>query len=232
MGVIVELNIKNRIEYMTSVKQNWLKVDKNTVIDKSNTISWDYGCPLNVQNMWDEIHTKLLSFSDCVPSSKLKTTKRGEVLSRLPWDSSKLVRKRKEKDQAWKAFDERPIMTVFQTALHKENEYSKVEFQEKLKYEQKLVQKLKTNSKPFFKYLRSKNKLKKTVSELENPSGILTKTPLETAETLANFFQSVFKSEEYGPLTKESYESQKFIIGIMEKLVIMPDMVKKNCLQI
>ena len=50
---------------------------------------------------------------------------------------------------------------------------------------------------------------------------------METAEVLAIFFQSVFTQEEYGPLTKECYETKRFLSGVMEKLVISPDSVKK-----
>ena len=153
-------------------------------------IDWSYSAEvLDVANMWDEISHKMLSITDQVPETKIKTNGRGEILKKLPWDSSKIVRKRKEKDQAWKAFDERPDMIVFQSALHKQNEYNNVELVEKLKYEHKLVRNLKMNSKPLFKYLRSKNKLRKTVSELVRPAGDLTETPLETAEVLAIFFR-------------------------------------------
>ena len=62
------------------------------------------------------------------------------------------------------------------------------------------------NTKPFFRYLRSKNKVRKTVNELVDTDGKTSKTPMETAETLLeflkvsrmfNFLRSVLTVEEF-----------------------------------
>ena len=74
-----------------------------------------------------------------------------------------------------------------------------------MKYENKLVKTLKGNCKPFFKYLKSKSQIKKSVDNLDTAEGNRTKTPAEAADTLAGFFQSVFKEESYGPLPKSCY---------------------------
>ena len=137
---------------------------------------------------WGELYQKILSISDLVPEVPIKTSKNGEVLEKLPWDSSKLVRKRKEKDRTWREFDGNPCMNTFHIAMYKQREYQKIEFEEKLKYEKKIVSGLKLNTKPFFRYLRSKNKIRKTVNELVDEDGNKTKTPKETAESLLNFF--------------------------------------------
>ena len=88
--------------------------------------------------MWTELHQKVLSISDKIPETNVKTNRNGEILEKFPWDSSKLVRKRKEKDQTWKAFDDNPNMTTFQTALYKQEQYANVELEAKLTYEKKL----------------------------------------------------------------------------------------------
>ena len=92
--------------------------------------------------------------------------------------------------------------------MYKQREYQKIEFEEKLKYEKKIVSGLKLNTKPFFRYLRSKNKIRKTVNELVDEDGNKTKTPKETAESLLNFFQSVFKGESFGPLPEKCFENK------------------------
>ena len=148
------------------------------------------------------------SFSDCIPTSKLKTTREGEVLKRLPWDCSKLIRSRKSKDQAWQAFEENPTMIFFNNALYVQKNYQKVEIKAKINYENRLVKDLKSKSKPFYNYLKSKNQIKKSVDSLITDSGVATKTPLEASETLAEFFQSVFKPENYGPLPESCYSSR------------------------
>ena len=75
--------------------------------------------------------------------------------------------------------------------------------------------------------MKSKCKLRKTVGNLKDPVGNLTKSPQETANVLADFFQSVFTPEEYGPLTEECYKSRKCINNIMSDLSITPADVKK-----
>ena len=72
-------------------------------------------------------------------------------------------------------------MTNFQIAHHKQGEYSNIEFKEKVKYEKKIISGLKRNTKPFFRYLKSKNKVKKTVKELVDSDGKTGKSPVETA---------------------------------------------------
>ena len=232
-SMLIELNVKHNLEYLSSKKKNWYKVDKVFVETAGNNVDWRFSdSNLSVESMWGEIYDKMQSISDQVPDMILKTNAAGEVLQKLPWDSSKLVRKRKEKDQTWNAFDITPNMVNFNTALQKQEEYQKCEFDAKVKYERKIVSQLKTNSKPFYNYLKSKSKIKRTVSSLKDSTGNLTKSPQETADTLADFFQSVFTEEQYGPLTEDGYISRKHINGIMQELTILPADVSKLLLEL
>ena len=175
ISLSLELNLSVNSNFLTSSRKNWFKVDSHFVDELARDIDWSYSAEvLDVANMWDEISNKMLSITDQVPETKIKTNGRGEILKKLPWDSSKIVRKRKEKDQAWKAFDERPDMIVFQSALHKQNEYNNVELVEKLKYEHKLVRNLKMNSKPFPSLLdltQTAEVLSKKIQLFSSPKG-------------------------------------------------------------
>ena len=75
-----------------------------------------------------------------------------------------------------------------------------------LKYEKKVTKCFKSNCKPLFNYLKSKSVLRKSVERLKKEDGSETQTPSETAEVLADFFQSVFKPEPYGPLPEECFK--------------------------
>ena len=227
-SITIELNVKHKLEYLSSKKKNWYKVDNEFIENAGNTVDWEFSANnLSVESMWQEIYGKMQSISDKVPDMIFKTNKVGEVLQKLPWDSSKLVRKRKEKDRIWNAFDVAPNMASLNTALQKQDDYQKCEYDAKVKYEKKIVGQLKTNSKPFYNYLKSKNKIKRTVCSLKDSDGKLTKSPQETADTLADFFQSVFTEEQYGPLTEDAYSSRKHINGIMHELTILPGDVRK-----
>ena len=232
-SMLIELNFHHNTEYLSSIKKNWFKVDSEFIKTNGDCIDWEYSATnLSVESMWQELYAKMQSIADKVPDRILKTNAAGDVLQKLPWDCSKLVRKRKEKDQTWNAFDVTPSMTNFHTALQKQSEYQKCEFDAKVKYEKKIVNKLKTNSKPFYNYLKSKNKIKRTVSSLKDPTGRLTKSPQETADALADFFHSVFTEEQYGPLTEDAYMSINHIKGDMHDLEILPGDVRKLLLEL
>ena len=233
VGLLVELNVGVNLDFISSKHKNWYKVDTGFVETHAENINWGYSAGSStVESMWEELYNKMLSISDKVPENVIKTNKNGDILERLPWDSSKLVRKRKEKDKTWRAFDCNPDMTTFQIALHKQGEYSKIEFKEKQKYEKKIVSGLKHNTKPFFRYLKSKSKVRKTVNELVDSNGKKSSTPIETARTLLDFFQSVFREETYGPLPEDCYKSKKVLASIMQELIIDSDQVKKLLLKL
>ena len=228
LGLLVELNLTVNLDYMSCNRKNWYKVDEDFVHSHADDINWAYSDTAStVEDMWNELHPKMLSISEKVPETKVKTTKQGNIIEKLPWDSSKLVRKRKDKDQAWKAFEDNPHMSTYQIAHYKQGEYSNLEIKEKVKYEKKIIGNLKRNTKPFFRYLKSKNKVKKTVKELVNTDGSRSKSSEETADILLDFFQSVFKSETFGPLPEKCYESKKVLKKVMDTLTIDSSKVKK-----
>ena len=67
-------------------------------------------------------------------------------------------------------------MENYQNALSKQNEYEKLEVNEKLKYENKIVKNIKYHCK--FKYVKSKTKLNKNVGTVKrnDKTGELTNT--------------------------------------------------------
>ena len=126
----------------------------------SSDIDWMFsGEDLNVEQMWSEMLNKLSLISDKVSSISLKTSKNGEVLQRLPWDCSNLVRKRKCKDAVWKEFDRDPCLANFNVPSYEQRVYENAEIKANMKY-------FKSNCKPLFNYLKSKGTIRKSVSKL------------------------------------------------------------------
>ena len=70
----------------------------------------------------------------------------------------------------------------------------------KYNYEKTLAAKIKTDTKIFWKYVRSKSKTKTTVSKLQMENGALSTNDQETAKTLNDYFTTVFEREPDGPL--------------------------------
>ena len=78
-----------------------------------------------------------------------------------------LQRKRKEKDNAWKHFDDIPTSTNLNLALHKQGEYESKQLQKMIELENKILGNFKTNPKVVYNYLNSKRKIKESVSTLK-----------------------------------------------------------------
>ena len=114
----VQLKFKHDNRYSVSTKKNWSKITKDHIICWCSNINWQYSNEATtVDTMWDELYTKLNSFEYIVPDEHIKFDRNGNTLRKLPWDCSKLVRRRKEKDKAWKVFENTPTISNYHYAL-------------------------------------------------------------------------------------------------------------------
>ena len=162
--------------------------------------------------MWKELHSKLNIVGDVVPIEKNP--------NKMPWVNSALKRCRKKTDKCWAVFDSNPSSKNLNIALSQQGQFDSKSFKCKVNYEKKITQCLKSNSKPFYAYLRNKRALKSCVSSLEQPDGSITKNNFETAEVLADAFASVFVKEPNGPLSQECFNNdQEFVIDDIEMTV-------------
>ena len=126
VGVLVNLKFQNNTEYIQTEKKNWSKISPDQIQLLGSNINWDFSDNLtNTNHLWDELNSKLTSISSHVPVTKIKCTQNGEVLKKEPWDCSALKRKRKEKDLAWKLFEDTPLSQNLNAALHKQGEFEK-----------------------------------------------------------------------------------------------------------
>ena len=64
---------------------------------------------------------------------------------------------------------------------------------------------LRSNPKSFYSYVNSKRKIKQSVVSVKNKQGFLAKTAEESANILAEFFESTFHAEPFGSLPAEAY---------------------------
>ena len=230
LGILVNIKLKNNIEYIQLEKQNWSKMSSEKIQSCGDIINWEYSSEnLSSNEMCEEISSKLGTISEKVPKVSIKTTKNGDLISKSPWDCTQLKRKRKKKDHAWKVFENSPISENLNTALGIQGEYEKMETEKMICHEKKIVSYIKTNPKIFYKYLNSKRKVKESVSALKTNLGKLTNDPKHAANLLANFFSSTFTCETYGPLEEKCFKLPENFIG---DLVITSEMVKKTLLKL
>ena len=230
LGILVNLKCQNNVKFIRTEKKNWSKISGEQIQLLGENINWDYSTNmLNTNSLWEEVKSKLHSITEHVPTSKIKCSKNGDIIKKEPWDCSALKRKRKEKDNAWKLFENIPISQNLNVALHKQGEFEKKLSEKILNHESKIVGAMKTNPQMFYSYLNSKRKIKESVSALKDNLGKLTDSPKGAATLLAKFFSTTFTNEPYGPLTEECYKLTGNIIGDVE---INPEIVKKLLLKL
>ena len=74
-----------------------------------------------------------------------------------------------------------------------------------IKYETKITSNMKNNPKMFFAYVNSKRKVRQSVVSVKHVDGEMSKSPQETADIIASFFETTFIQEPLGPLPQSCY---------------------------
>ncbi|XP_021355124.1 uncharacterized protein LOC110451433 [Mizuhopecten yessoensis] len=93
----------------------------------------------------------------------------------------------------------------------------------KYHYEEDLAAKIKTNPKLFWTHVRSKTKVKSSIGRIQKPNGEFTIDNKDTADTLNNFFASVFVKDQdtpLPPLPRRNFHEPFVDIDIIEDSVI------------
>ena len=115
----------------------------------------------------------------------------------INWLKESIHKEFKNKQAAFKQY----LRTKSNNGLHnyqvKRNKAKDVIRKAKTDYESSIISDLKSNPKWLHKYIRQKQKIKHSIGPLKNPDGSTTLTNEESAEALANFFQSVFVHEDF-----------------------------------
>ena len=74
-----------------------------------------------------------------------------------------------------------------------------------INYERKMAKGMKKNPKAFYRYVNSKRKLRQTVVSVKNKTGHLAKTPGDTANILAEFFESTYLKQDNSTCNTHQY---------------------------
>ena len=203
-------------------KPTWSKISPDELHKFSTeNVDWAYSSDsLKVEEMWEELHGKLQNITAIVPTTTVLSNGRPV---RLPWSTSALKRKYKNKDNAWLKFDGNPTAENFSFAVTEEAKYDAENAKLKVRYEKRITANLKVNSKSFYSYLRNKRQVKTCIRNLDKGDGSRTTSASESAEVLADAFSSVFVREPEGPLPR-GVDAEDYI----DELVITTDDVQRE----
>ena len=116
--------------------------------------------------------------------------------SRNPlWMTGKVLRNVKKKHKLWKKWKESSDDNVKIKYKKQVNKASKVVRLAKRDFERKIAKNIKKDSKTFFKYARSKTRVKSTIGPLIDDNDVLICDDQEMGQMLNAFFASVFTTE-------------------------------------
>ena len=146
------------------------------------------------------------------------------------WMSKRILKCIKKRNRAWTEHKEAPSFHKLRKYREKRNKVNGDIKKSKRNFEEKLSEKIKTEPKAFYAYVRSKSKTKDRVGPLLNNSGALTDDKKEMSDILNDYFSTVFTIENFNKLPKikagdKSYQptvqNEFETIDIMEERYLM-----------
>ena len=169
----------------------------------------------------------LKSEIDCIVEKFVPLKKQGKR-SKKKHLSKEAIRKIKYKQMMWKTYRHNGSEEDY--AIYKEalNQATAEIRNSKRSYEQKLAFNIKHDSKSFYAYVRSKQKVQDKVGPLEDSDGKIITEGFLMAENLNEYFSSVFTREDISalPVPETKFEGRES--DYLGQLIVTPKMVAKK----
>lgn len=208
VGIFSKIKCGELPGYTLSEKKCWTKISLEALVKLGDSQVWKFTGTPSVEKLWNHVSANLQNMEEHVPSTKVKISANGTVNMRSPWDCTALTRKRRIKNTAWQTFNDSPTNDNFQYALCKSNELEESIKAAMIRYENKMTSGIKKTPKAFYRYVNSKRKVKQTAVAVKTATGHLAKSPRETANILADFFESTFQSTPSIPAVHDEHDSR------------------------
>ena len=146
----------------------------------------------SIETNWDLFKNLMLSLLDkYVPKvvKKVNTNK-------PPWWSSRLSKAVRDKQYLYSHFKFTKSPLDYSKYTSQRNHVKYLIRSAKVKHDELMMQRFKSNPKMLYSYVRSKSKVRSRIGQLEKSDGTLTTNDKETAGVLSSFFKSVFTVED------------------------------------
>ena len=202
-SLMIQLSVSTA-EVKKAPRRNFRKTDTETLKNELKNIDWDEELKdKDIDETWTQIKRNIVNAIDKSTPMTNPTGKKGKIWMRP--DTLDTVRLKHKLFRDWHKTNNDKA---------KKSEYNKMNNKARKAcrkankaYEKKVAEESKKNPKIFFNYANSKIKNKSGIADLNKEDGTKTKTDYEKAELLNKFFQSVFVTEDPGPLPDfEGYE--------------------------
>ena len=178
----------------------WSKADYAALCSGISDVDWvETLCSDDVNDNWVMFKDILYNLVNTyVPVRRINVSK--QPGTKASWMTSNTSRAVRAKKNAWRKFRRQPCDSTWASYKHARNHATNMIRQSKKEFEKQLAENIKQDSKSFWKYIRSKSKTKSTVGKVCTPSGAKSSSNHEAAETLNNYFCSVFTNEDTSEL--------------------------------
>ena len=131
-----------------------------------------------------------------------------------PWWSKNLSKAIKAKQLSFTKYKHSKSRSDYATYAAKHNDVKCKIRSARNSYEQSLLDKLCSNPKALYSYIKSKQKIRSSIGPLEKSDGSVTADDQEVAETLNQFFESTFTREDLSSMPVPSFVSEDSISDI------------------
>ncbi|KAK2146750.1 hypothetical protein NP493_3581g00000 [Ridgeia piscesae] len=221
----------NQIHFIIKVKgernrkiRYWNKIHKGRYKDMREYLAKiDWNNTLKNKTATECWNILLKSEIDCVVDKFVPLKKQGKW-SKKKHLSKEAIRKIKYKQMMWKTY--RHTGSEENYSIYKEYNQATAEIRNsKRSYEQKIAFNIKHDSKSFYAYVRSKQKVQDKVGPLEGSDGNIITEGFLMAEKLNEYFSSVFTREDISilPVLETKFEGREF--DYLGQLIVTPTMV-------
>ena len=173
-------------------KADYPKLCKMFDLDWENTLKGQ-----NVQdsmNIFEEIYHKAVK--ECVPTKTLINDKSPKP----PWMSKKALRQVRRKHSCWIRYLNTKRGEDYLNYIKQRNETTKEIRRSRREYEKEIAEACRKNPKGVWKYMKSCQRVRSMIPRLRKKNGDYTTSDLDTAETLAEQYNSAFTKEELSNL--------------------------------
>lgn len=199
-----KLIFETQIEKNSMKMFNYHKGDYGLICSDLDKVDWDnHFQDRGVEAMWNFFVTKTTESRDRhVPIREIKSN------GNPKWLKKSLITKIKSRSNSWKKFKDNPSFDSEAKYKRLRNSITSDIRKAKKEYENKLAEKIKTDPKSFYSYIRSKSQTKVKIGPLRSEQGELVEGSEGMGQILNKYFASVFTKEnmEYMPEPVDNYD--------------------------
>ena len=186
---------KTKLNQEDCFKYNLRKGNYNNLRQEGRETDWSTLDDMDVNSCWSHVRDWVQSGMDRhIPKVTVKKSVNTSK-TKPKWMDRKNLRQIKKKYNAFKRYLETRSGIDYQRYIIERNLSKRMIKNAKRGYETKIAYQAKSNPKNFWKYVQEKMKINTSINALKTDSGQMAVTDSEKAETLNNFFSSVFTRE-------------------------------------